>query len=1357
MVTATQAEPVFTSPYGDDRQPGVFMQTDASEKSVKQDQGQEEARAGDFRLETGKRIKDLIASYGVAQEEKIQKTPTIEIETPSSSSPSSSDDEDASREKTAQKESEQADESKEKTKSSSSEDEDSKTDAVSKEDIKADMAVKEKVRDRSSSSSSSSDSDEFFEALPEAKGTHKNIPVQAGVRFKEDPDITEPISFPDMTEASELSVQSDVVIAKSDEEYIIAQTTKKDNSREMDNDSKNIPPASDEEEMKSPLKKRVTFDVPDKGSEKSSDSESDESDDDGTDDKKSDSSQSSSDEEEKTKEGKADDIKTTDLDADEDTEPKLMSYSDETELSDFKFIKTVSAGKQLKKEESKSSSSSSDSEDSDNEPKSYDVTKDSDHSSSDDERKRSKEETKQPLVTDLDSSNFIDQKDTEYEIQQEVTLTSETANLTEVRSSGTSVVEIVEITPEPKYELAEGETDLDAVMLKTDSSQVDDIPDEFGIYTGLDSVITELRRIEKGELPELPPGYNEHEHPQAEHEQPQAEEESVKTTIVSETATARTEVFTSGTAVADQASPKFETDIDSYIIETPANNVLTDRETQFIDMPAKTDRKEDEKPLVETDIDKLIVELETIEHADFKKGRKLSSSSSSTDSKEGDKDHDIDDDLIKIGKKVPGTAAYAGKDDPENDPDKEFKPDIIMLEKEEPWQCIYPIERPLPSEIIEISNEIPGTINVSRRSSSSSSDSNKDESEGNIRPEMNLEEPWQCIYPIRKPEPMAPSPELIEKTPEEMPDMVEKSRRSSSSSSDSNKDESEGNVAPEIKFVEPWQCIYPIPEPELISPSPELKEKTSEETPDTMEQSRQSSSSSSNSNKDESEDNIRPEMNLEEPWQCIYPIHEPEPMAPSPELIEKTPEEMPDKVEKSRRSSSSSSDSNKDESEDNIRPEMNLEEPWQCIYPMPEPRAPSPELIEKTPDMMEKSPRSSSSSSDSNEERSEKYATPQVSLDKKKLAEKESSDKSSSSSSSDEDEFSTPKTSLSEKETTRVESIITSDTPSVIKKESKPGKSDKSDVKKKESQNSSSSATSSDDESKPKPLVTDLDEDTSLTETEKRSKSPKSSSSSSSEDETERKQTLPMKGKTAPVPKSLETDLDADITPTNVPKHEMLETDLDAPDDMYEPEHEPVDDVIEPSQSPDVGFTPMHYPEMAFETNVDTLEPEYTAYSVKSAIPVESPVKEGEIKPPEDEVYCETSFTVVRRTKVKQSYASDKTEKQPTMVEQAIQQTTKTPALTDTPDLSGKRHRSGSLSEEEEEDHPSKRQEFEPEEGETVMYGEDEAPPPAREYIVIEPTVLTDKTEIKTEHYKKEVPYVQPGDVTYDRETSGIS
>ena len=1348
MVTATQAEPVFTSPYEDDRQPGVFMQTDASEKSVKQDQGQEEARAGDFRLETGKRIKDLIASYGVAQEEKIQKTPTIEIETPSSSSPSSSDDEDASREKTVRKESEKADEYKEKYKSSSSEDEDSKTGAVSKEDIKADMAIKEKVRDRSSSSSSSSDSDEFFEALPEAKGTHKNIPVQAGVRFKEDPDITEPISFPDMTEASELSVQSDVVIAKSDEEYIIAQTTKKDTSREMGDDSKNIPPASDEEEMKSPLKKRVTFDVPDKGSEKSSDSESDESDDDGTDDKKSDSSLSSSDEQEKTKEDKADDIKTTDLDADEDTEPKLVSYSDETELSDFKFIKTVSAGKQLKKEESKSSSSSSDSEDSDNEPKSYDVSKDSDHSSSDDERKRSKEETKQPLVTDLDSSNFIDQKDTESEIQQEVTLTSETANLTEVRSSGTSVVEIVEITPEPKYELAEGETDLDAVMLKTDSSQVDDIPDEFGIYTGLDSVITELRKIEKGELPELPPGYNEHE-------QPQAEEESVKTTIVSETATARTEVFTSGTAVADQASPKFETDIDSYIIETPANNVLTDRETQFIDIPAKTDRKEDEKPLVDTDIDKLIVELETIEHADFKKERKSSSSSSSTDSKEGDKDHDIGDDLIKIGKKVPGTAAYAGKDDPENDPDKEFKPDIIILEKEEPWQCIYPIERPPPSEIIEISNEIPGTINVSRRSSSSSSDSNKDESEGNIRPEMNLEEPWQCIYPIREPEPRAPSPELKLKTSEETPDMVETSRRSSSSSSDSNKNESEGNIRPEMNLEEPWQCIYPIREPEPRAPSPELIEKTPEEMPDKVEKSRRSSSSSSDSNKDESEGNVAPEIKFVEPWQCIYPIPEPELTAPSPELKEKTSEETQETVEQARRSSSSSSDSNKDESEGNIRPEMNLEEPWQCIFPIrePEPRAPSPELIEKTPDMVEKSRRSSSSSSDSNEYQSEKYATPQVSLDEKKLAEKKSSDKSSSSSSSDEDEFSTPKTSLTETETTRVESIITSDTPPVIKKESKSRKSDKSDVKKKESQDSSSSATSSDDESKPKPLVTDLDEDTSLTKHEKRSKSPKSSSSSSSEDETERQQTLPKKGKT----ESLETDLDADITPIQAPKHEMLETDLDAPDDMYEPEHEPVDDVIEPSLSPDVGFTPMHYPEMAFETNVDTLEPEYTAYSVKSAIPVESPVKEGEIRPPEDEVYCETSFTVVRRTKVKQSYASDKTEKQPTMVEQAIQQTTKSPALTDTPDLSGKRHRSGSLSEEEEEDHPSKRQEFEPGEGETVMYGEDEAPPPAREYIVIEPTVLTDKTEIKTEHYKKEVPYVQPGDVTYDRETSGIS
>ena len=1482
-----QAVPAHTSTYGEDWQPAVdekspILETDIVTQIPPTDEvrvrefpsaDREEARrSGSFPLETGKRIKDLIASYGPTPESKVQKAPTIEIETPSSSSPSSSDDEvseikkDTSRKEMVEsKKSDECTEDKTKmsdSSSSSSDEDDSKSDVkldytekktTDGEKIETDIDTKtvdtnveEKIKDRSSSSSSSSDNEEYFEASAEPdKSLDGPLYPKVG--------IAESISFPDKTETSEMNIESDIVIAKPDEEYILKQPIQKskpvmevaESRPEKKVDSEKVAPTSDEimleTDSKLAQKKRVTFDVPDNesGSEKSSsESESDESDTSETEDKKSVSSGSSSDEQdtakskvpkgqqiklveikiksdeaisptedkkyveqdietdiEKTEQSK--DIETTDLDADlEDGEPKLLSYSSASEPSSVMFIETVSAGKKLEhveKEKSSSSSESSDSEDSDKEVKSYDISKDSGHSSSDDERKLSEQDVKPTSVTDLD----------------------------EVRSSGTSVVEIIEITPVPKYELAEGETDLDAVMHKSESEMVHgDVSVDEDSDTGLDKVISELRKIEKGELPELPPGYHEKE-------QPESVEEGIETTVISETT--KTDVFASGTSVGDiESASRFETDVDSILIETPTDNVIVDKETEFIDIPAKISKKEGEKSLVETDIDDLIVELETIEKVDIEKERKLSSSSSSSssaDSSELDKHPDqklidgnnLSETETKQGYKVPDTMPYSDKNVLEKDSELKFDENIVLeqpepfvciypvpepserasspeliaktleeisdqkesprklsssssssneekiiIEQKEPWACIYPIEpseRVLSPELKAKTSDEEEVRETSRRSSSSSSSSDQEIPDEKIVIEQK--EPWACIYPI-EPSERVPSPELEAKSSDEK-EVTETSRRSSSSSSSSDQEIPDEKIVIEQK--EPWTCIYPI-EPSERVPSPDLKAKTSDEK-EVRETSRRSSSSSSSSDQEIPGEIIVIEQ--KEPWTCIYPIAKPSESAPSPELITKTTEEITDEkdvTESSRRSSSCSSSSAQEIPDEKIVLEQT--EPWVCIYPVPEPaeRASSPELTPKT---LEELP-------------GEKDVT------------EPSHKSSSSSSSSNEDEI--PKASFTEKETMRVESVITSETPKVIKKPSELEKTvveetgsatspGETDGKEKERKESISSESSSDDDNKAKTLVTDLDEDFRAPKAEKRktpsTKSSSSSSPSSSDNETETKQKSPMLVEKIPAPKSLETDLDA-VEPLpvietpgiedvlhrpdlqtdvqNYPKTEMLETDLDAPDEMFEhePEPESVIETIEPLQSPDTEFAPKHYPDMPFETNVDTMEPEYSAYSIKSVIPVESPVKEGEEHPPEDEVYCETSFTVVRRTKVKQTYATDQTERQPTMIEQAIQKGSKVPALTETPDLSGKRHRSDSLSDEEEIDHPSKRQEFDTDEGRSNVLGEDEAAPPAREYIVIEPTLLTDKTEVKTEYYKREVPYVQTDKLvgSYDEQDTGI-
>jgi len=154
-------------------------------------------------------------------------------------------------------------------------------------------------------------------------------------------------------------------------------------------------------------------------------------------------------------------------------------------------------------------------------------------------------------------------------------------------------------------------------------------------------------------------------------------------------------------------------------------------------------------------------------------------------------------------------------------------------------------------------------------------------------------------------------------------------------------------------------------------------------------------------------------------------------------------------------------------------------------------------------------------------------------------------------------------------------------------------------------------------------------------------------------------------------------------------------------------------------------------------SDFDDFHPEYVAERYHSAIPVESPRSEdGVERPPKDEVYCETTLTVVRRVKVKQTYGSDKTERQPTMIEQSLDKKSTGPAITELTDddpHGTKRERSGSNMFQD--GHDAKRHE-----GET--YREQQTAPPAEEFILMEPALLLDQPGEVQERYERRAPYV---------------
>ena len=745
----------------------------------------------------------------------------------------------------------------------------------------------------------------------------------------------------------------------------------------------------------------------------------------------------------------------------------------------------------------------------------------------------------------------------------------------------------------------------------------------------------------------------------------------------------------------------------------------------------------------------------------------LTSTEKEPDSEKRDPEIKIDQPIVIEAEKpwqcIYPIAPEMKRESPEQ-PEQEPPPEVT---EEKPWQCIYPIAPEMGSservdkekdssssesdtEEKEVKGIESAKIEIEKEKTSSSSSSSDEEDQDNQETKTKVvvteEKPWQCIYPI--------APEMERESPEPP----------------------EQEPPPEVTEEKPWQCIYPIAPSAELTEQPEFREEEPHEI---------------------SVDDKPIVIKEEKPWQGIYPIAPNAELTEQPEFREEEPHEI---------------------SVDDKPIVIKEEKPWQCIYPIapstesteqPEFTVGEPDkkITEKVPSR--KSSTSSSSSSDEDEAlpgikpslpSTEKETTRVESIivhdkppvikksDIPKASVKDDTEmKTSSSSSSSEDEDDAKDGKL--KFTTTISARQAKGEPLVTDLDAKTAEPTEIKTEPKERGSSSSS---SDDEAKIKPPVTDLDEDICKSDNppdtvkeKTRSRSSSESSSSSSDDEKDRKPKFENSDDDVSVPKSLETDLDVDEPlpdtakmkpkkeietdidavepepvsfpdkadkPKSLPVSDVMETDLDAPDDDIVPEAEPVVESFEPLHSPDVEFAPKHYSDVPFETNVDTMEPEYTAYSIKSAIPVEAP--ESETKPPEDEVYCETSFTVVRRTKVKQSYASDKTDRQPTMVEEAIQQSGKTPAITDAPDTAGKRHRTESLSDEEEEEHPSKRQEFEP--AEELVFGEDEAVPPAQEYILIEPTILHDKTEVRTEHYRKEMPYIPGDDASHTPDDTGI-
>lgn len=332
-----------------------------------------------------------------------------------------------------------------------------------------------------------------------------------------------------------------------------------------------------------------------------------------------------------------------------------------------------------------------------------------------------------------------------------------------------------------------------------------------------------------------------------------------------------------------------------------------------------------------------------------------------------------------------------------------------------------------------------------------------------------------------------------------------------------------------------------------------------------------------------------------------------------------------------------------------------------------------------------------------------------------------------------------------EMETNRVESFILPDRPKTIDMKERQRKSASKDITSRQSRSSSSSESDDEKESQKVENVskipitkgelkspvkeTDVDNvpvknmslEDNTDDNIKASSRKSSSSSSSSEDNV----------KYMPV---VETDIDSVLQDPR----KTFETDLDA---VFEENNKqgmegPI--ITEPDDYP-VQEEPVDYT-IATDSDIGAVRPEYVMEQYHTAIPVESPRdKQDEREIPKDEVYCETTLTVVRRVKVKQTYGSDKTERQPTAIEQNLGKKYDQPKIedvTETDKQHGKRSRSPSWSLDDD-DHPIKRLD-----SQERFYIEKETAPPAREYINVKTASKLDKCGELKEEYLTQKPYV---------------
>ncbi|XP_052265579.1 ankyrin-2-like isoform X3 [Dreissena polymorpha] len=246
--------------------------------------------------------------------------------------------------------------------------------------------------------------------------------------------------------------------------------------------------------------------------------------------------------------------------------------------------------------------------------------------------------------------------------------------------------------------------------------------------------------------------------------------------------------------------------------------------------------------------------------------------------------------------------------------------------------------------------------------------------------------------------------------------------------------------------------------------------------------------------------------------------------------------------------------------------------------------------------------------------------------------------------------------------------------------------------------------------------------------------------------ETSEKETMPVLNEEKSSSSSSSSSSDTSDDESDVPKQpdiiQGLETDLDA--EFEKSMKEPIQIVKEPVIANN-----------KYETGA--IGPDYVKEVYHAAIPVEKPPNvEGEEQPPKDEVYCETSLTVIRRVRIKQNYGSDKTERQPTAIELSLDKKSQIPPqITEVPESGEfpvKQMRS--LSESSNESHDAKRQEMESKEHE---FKEKEATPPAREFIFVDPIMLGEKPLHVMETYYREIPYTDDRKSSFSSSSSSSS